>query len=55
MSFVDESFEGSYILTWTGMWMGPKANLYSMEKRKILALPGIESAAFQLIARRYTD
>jgi hypothetical protein len=42
---------------WTGVWVGPRAGLDDVEKRKFLTLPGLElrPAVAQSVASRYTD
>jgi hypothetical protein len=37
---------------WIGGWVGTRAGLDDVEKRKFLTLPGLE---LQLVASRYTD
>jgi hypothetical protein len=37
---------------WMGGWVGPRAGLDDVEKRKFLTLPGLEH---QPVASRYTD
>jgi hypothetical protein len=38
-----------------GGWVGLRAGLEAMEKRKILPLPGTEPPAIQPVARHYID
>jgi hypothetical protein len=42
---------------WMGGWLGPRAGLYDMEKRKFLTLPGLELRPLgrPAVASRYTD
>jgi hypothetical protein len=42
---------------WIGRWVGPRAGLDDVEKRKFLTLPGFEHlpSVFQPVASRYTD
>jgi hypothetical protein len=42
---------------WIEGWVGPRAGLNDVERRKILPLPGLElrPAAVQPVASRYTD
>jgi hypothetical protein len=38
-----------------GGWVGPRADLDTVEKRTILPLPGIESLGVHPVARHYTN
>jgi hypothetical protein len=40
---------------WVGGWLGPRAGLDAVEKRKIPATARNRNPAFQPVARRYTD
>jgi hypothetical protein len=42
---------------WIGGWVGPRAGLDDVEKRKFLTLPGLEldPSVVQPVASRYTD
>jgi hypothetical protein len=40
---------------WIGGWVGPRAGLGVVEKRKFLHLQGFEPSPVQLAARTYTD
>jgi hypothetical protein len=42
---------------WTGGWVGPRAGLDDVEKRKYLTIPGLElrHSAVQPVASRFTD
>jgi hypothetical protein len=45
-----ENIPGTY---WIGDWVGPRAGLDAVEKRKILPLPGIEPSPPSLIPSLY--
>jgi hypothetical protein len=40
---------------WIGGWVGPRACLNDVEKRKFLTPPGLELSVVQPVASRYTD
>jgi hypothetical protein len=42
---------------WIGSWVGPRADLYHVQKGKFLILPGLEvlPSVVQPVASRYTD
>jgi hypothetical protein len=45
------------ITHWIGGWVGPRAGLDDVEKRRFLSLPGLElrPSVVQPVASRYTD
>jgi hypothetical protein len=45
--------EGTPGTHWIGGWVGPRAGLDDVKKRKFLILPGLELV--QPVASRYTD
>jgi hypothetical protein len=43
--------ERAQVIHWTGVWVGPRAGLDGVEKRKFLTLPGLELRPFGRPAR----